>query len=298
MSFATNRFPSIPVKNWLDLVTAELKFSATSSRQDWVFRGQPFPTHSLLTTLDRACDDLGIERKNIPCIEWKLIVDFRRSFHRYTTQAPPDKTDTLEWLSLMQHYGAPTRLLDFTFSFYIAAFFALEHAQEDSVIWAINRTGLYDNVRKLVEEGIPNGPQVWRDFQVTRRGDLFEKIFMPQDGSSLRFVHSVNAERLNERLTVQQGLFLCPGDVVLTFAENLCAVNSWEENVFKVILEKESRREILRKLHRTGINRSLLFPGIDGFAQSLRTKMLILDELREMEKPGGSRRTPNIDVRS
>jgi len=38
----------------------------------------------------------------------------------------------------MQHHGAPTRLLDFTYSFYIAAYFALEESEKDCAIWALN----------------------------------------------------------------------------------------------------------------------------------------------------------------
>ncbi len=48
--------------------------------------------------------------------------------------------DYLEWLSIMQHFGAPTRLLDFTYSIYIALYFAIEHMNQEeySAIWCIN----------------------------------------------------------------------------------------------------------------------------------------------------------------
>ena len=38
----------------------------------------------------------------------------------------------------MQHHGAPTRLIDFTWSPYVAAFFALERATGDAAVWAVN----------------------------------------------------------------------------------------------------------------------------------------------------------------
>src|SRR5881227_953261 len=48
----------------------------------------------------------------------------------------------LEWLALMQHYGAPTRLLDFTESFWIALYFAFEDAEEDCAVVALDRSSL------------------------------------------------------------------------------------------------------------------------------------------------------------
>lgn len=51
-------------------------------------------------------------------------------------------TTTMEWLALMQHFGAPTRVLDITKSSYVAAYFAIEDATagDDCAVWAINES--------------------------------------------------------------------------------------------------------------------------------------------------------------
>src|SRR6058998_3676205 len=68
---------------------------------------------------------------------------------------------TLEWLALMQHYGAPTGLLDFTRSFWIALFFAFEEAESDCSVVALDPTSLGDkhgkNFNSLLRENIEQG---------------------------------------------------------------------------------------------------------------------------------------------
>jgi hypothetical protein len=59
---------------------------------------------------------------------------------------PPEPDDDFQWLALMQHHGAPTRLIDFTWSPYVAAFFALERTLTDGVVWAMN-PGAIDSSR-------------------------------------------------------------------------------------------------------------------------------------------------------
>lgn len=62
---------------------------------------------------------------------------FRRQCHRYVSRYP---TTPLELLALMQHYEAPTRLQDWTYSFYVALFFAVDRASPErsdrSTVWA------------------------------------------------------------------------------------------------------------------------------------------------------------------
>jgi hypothetical protein len=64
----------------------------------------------------------GIDLGKAPRIESGLLRRFKRQAHHYISN-PPEENDPLEWLALMQHYGAPTRLLDWTYSFFVALYF-------------------------------------------------------------------------------------------------------------------------------------------------------------------------------
>src|SRR5580704_15740200 len=63
----------------------------------------------------------------------------------------------LSWLAAMQHYGAPTRLLDFTYSPYVALYFALRNrndneAESDAEVWAINAAAVKASAMEVSRE--------------------------------------------------------------------------------------------------------------------------------------------------
>lgn len=92
-------------------------------------------------------------------VEAGLLRQFKRQCHHHTSQTPEPR-DTMEWLALMQHYGAPTRLLDWPYSFYAAVFFAVDGASERKVgdtccVWAINADWIRDRFRD-------RHPALWR----------------------------------------------------------------------------------------------------------------------------------------
>jgi hypothetical protein len=287
------RFDSI--NSWDELVTVEEVFWRRRKEQEWVFRGQPSVDQLLKPSLERECERLGLTGSKVSRVEKALITDFVRSYHLYGGTASPGDDDTLEWLALMRHHGAPTRLLDFSFSFFMATFFALEHAEDakDSRIWAINKTWLTEETRKIVKRQILGGESVWEQFNKLRAGVFFRAIYMRSE-DPLQTVGPVGPFRLNQRLVLQQGLFLCPADLTTPFQNMVDGLSNSQRNVLRLTIKATCRDEIMRKLHRAGINRSTLFPGLDGFAHSLRTKMLILSELKDMEA-SQSRKQPNVD---
>jgi hypothetical protein len=99
--------------------------------------------------------------------------------------------------------------------------------------------------------------------------DWFRKTFM-SDFSKM-FACNVNPLRLNERLTLHLGVFMCPGNVSEAFEQNLLSMEGADrkENVAKIVLPRKVRPEAMEHLRDMNISRATLFPGLDGFAQSL-----------------------------
>lgn len=268
----------------------DLEDKFEKSGQEWVFRGLPSPTYRVQSTLERACGDFHIARRMIAVAERAAIMDFKRSCHLYSPAWLPEEEDTLGWMALMRHYGSPSRLVDFTYSLFIATYFAAEAERAKPVIWAVNKTWLSKLFEPLVR-AIPAGAAG------VGRGDLFDGWFRRQGwaadhvlmGGTFRppLVVPIGPMKMNDRLLLQQGLFLAPTDVTVPFHDILDNLPHRRHNIVKISISKaEARLEILGKLHRTGLSRSALFPGLQGFAESLRAKVLTTRRLERLRRAG------------
>jgi hypothetical protein len=177
----------------------------------------------------------------------------------------------VEWLSLMQHHGAPTRLLDFTYSMYVALYFALECAKDGTnaavfavnADWALNRS--YAKLKKAGKAGADKMKEPFFDGHEA----IVKGLFL--DEPYVAAAWPINPFRLNERLRIQQGIFLVPGDISKSFTENIEALEGYDhpDSVLKIIIPAAERPNALRGLFQMGISRTNLFPGLDGFAHSL-----------------------------
>ena len=95
--------------------------------RNWCFRGQGQEDWKLEPSLTRHVDASRVAKESWKLQEERISRIFRRKCHLFIENTPnPD--DVLEWLALMQHHGAPTRLLDFTWSPYDAIKSVLEVA--------------------------------------------------------------------------------------------------------------------------------------------------------------------------
>lgn len=127
--------------------------------EEWVYRGQYSKVWPLATSLERSYGANKITRES----ERNAIFDFMNKTRLYLNNG----YSRIDALAAMQHYGAPTRLLDFTRSFFVALYFAFEtvgktqHGKRtnagkranDHAVWAVNLKNALFNSRPL-EEGI------------------------------------------------------------------------------------------------------------------------------------------------
>ena len=94
----------------------------------WGFRGQRESEWTLQTSFDREIrvfHDRGHYPLDRQTEENELLFRFQQQVHNYVHHLP-SVDDRAGWLALMQHYGVPTRLMDWTQSPYVALYFAVE----------------------------------------------------------------------------------------------------------------------------------------------------------------------------
>jgi FRG domain len=181
--------------------------------------------------------------------------------------------DKLYCLALMQHYGAPTRLLDCTYSPFIAAHNAVKDGLQidkceiplPHVVWCFRSSWLDEQAKRVAGEEKVNA----RNDDQRRNDNTFNELYQP----SWRFVLHDNPLRLNERLSIQQGIFLCPASIEISFRCNLSGMEDFnhENNVriLKLKLNREERIKFIEQLRRMNISSAALLPGLEGFCRSL-----------------------------
>src|SRR5262245_8791541 len=114
-------FTTVDCPTWAALVEEFNKLKG------WIFRGHASAKWTLKNTLERRTPP-GESRS---VFERFVVHQFKRRAHHYLASHHLPKKDG-DWIALMQHFGAPTRLLDFTRSPFVAAYFAFEELPSDN----------------------------------------------------------------------------------------------------------------------------------------------------------------------
>jgi hypothetical protein len=235
----------VTLKSWDEY----LALISDSPYQHWAFRGQRDASAPLFSAVSRYFMSFGIDPRAWPRQEERILRIFKRKANQFLDHVP-DANDDFEWLALMQDHGAPTRLLDFSWSPYVAAFFALHNTTKEGVIWACNPV----EIKKR------------KDIDLKKPGH-FRKYFLKEPKS---YVWLGEPHAMNRRLIAQSGTFLVPANLDKSIEEILQEYPSPADTLIKILVPADKVRENgMHELYRMNITQATLFPDLDGLARSL-----------------------------
>jgi hypothetical protein len=229
---------------------------------NWAFRGQREATWPLFSALSRYLIDFRVHPDAWQAQEARMVRIFKRKAHQFLRHVP-DLGDDFQWLGLMQHHGAPTRLLDLTWSPYVAAFFARERATGEAAVWALYPAPISFAKAVTLRDGATIRPPT---MDPRERGNL-RRYFL---AGEVPWLWIGEPYLMNPRLTAQSGTFAVPGTLSQPVEAILSGYPVPQETLVKLVLPSARVRATgLRELYRMNITYATLFPDLDGLARSL-----------------------------
>ncbi|WP_038473388.1 FRG domain-containing protein [Fimbriimonas ginsengisoli] len=227
-------------------------------RSHYAYKGLSSSEYMLTTTLMRL-------RGDFPAVERHLI----RNFKKYAQRDVSTIDSLWNWVALAQHHGLPTRLLDWTYSPFVALHFATaghDLGHHDSIVWAIDYVGAHellpDRQRKALRE---EGSDVWTTELLDAHVPTWEALNGLGDGEDVLFFFEPPS--LDQRIVNQYALFSVLSNPSRTI-EEWAGVHPHLAK--RIVIPKELCWEVRDKLDQANINERVLFPGLDGLSMWLR----------------------------
>lgn len=227
--------------------------------QEFWFRGHADSTWALVPSALRYPSVTAREQA------LALVAEFRRSAPlRLPREELPGSNEDLQWLALAQHYGVPTRLLDWTENAAAALYFAVsEHEERDGAVVILDPASL--NEKSLPRES--RGPRrrildVHRDQEILLRY-LRLGARVRANGCQTLALHPVLGTR---RILVQKGAF--------TFHGSRCFALDKEHapGLMLIPILGGAKRGLRLELQRIGVDRMTLFPEPEHLSRELRER--------------------------
>lgn len=284
------------INHWNDIFRLNQRFMS-----NFVFRGQGNSDWQLKTSLARMVENHHpsyIDKKLPAIYEHKMMEEFKWKYPSYEKLNIPKPDEAIEWLSLMQHYGSPTRMLDFSYSMYVALFMAIDGSFfQKSAIWAINENVLTAKVFEKYRSEYSVNSVSSSELNAYTYKDANESInnrFIVRNTNETvkHFLYLTRPHLSNERINRQQGLFIIPSSIEVDFIDILKGYfnNSFTGNmefddvvkmsdshhyaqdsvsVLKIEIPLKLKYGISNVLRQMNISSETMYPGVEGLARSM-----------------------------
>lgn len=218
------------------------------------FRGHAKASWTLLPGIMRSVSGLS---------EASSLARFKQSAAMLTERSP---SSAFDWTFLMQHYGVPTRLLDWSESPLVALFFAVDdfhkHRNSDAAVWCLKPTALNKNAN------------ISNTLEANYIPSFEDEELQPYATEKLRATNvellplATIATRNNPRIQAQMGTFT----IHHTKKVAIEGVGD-KSHVIKYIIPSTNRETLKKELKLLGINQFSLFPELTSVGSLLREMM-------------------------
>ncbi|TCS41777.1 FRG domain-containing protein [Reinekea marinisedimentorum] len=193
--------------------------------------------------------------------ESTLLKRFKQSAAMLIETSPKESFD---WLFLMQHYGVPTRLLDWSESPLVALYFAVEniekHGEEDGALWLLYPSELNKHARinNKEEEGfIPS----FDDEEL----ESYSVESLKSNSRIQLFPVATIATRNNARIQAQLGVF------TIHHHENIPIEEVGDRShTLKFVIPANSKERIKNQLALLGYTKFQLFPELSSIGDIIK----------------------------
>lgn len=235
--------------------------------RSYIFRGHADARWRLLSTLHRAATNSG-ERElpkvsSLLKLEESLVASFREQAPNFMAPATLQATHAhFDWWTVMRHYGAPTRLIDWTMSLYVAAYFACSaEPAVDGVIYVLH----LESLERAMQGAFGD--------TVAFNARTAEKLYRSADAPAA--LHVVGrSTALLDRMVAQQGCFLASMNVATDVEDCLASRVSAAQaekiiSVLKLRVPAKAKPDIVHRLRAMNVSAATLFPGLDGIGRLL-----------------------------
>lgn len=231
------------------------------TRSSYFYRGMPDASYKLVTSLSSNCKGSYSE------LEQPLL----DNFIKYVRIEDPTINESV-WKAMVigQHYGLPTRLLDWTHSTLVALHFANTEdnldmlSQRDCVVWRIDMRDLNKNLPEKYAEYL----RAKKTFVFSLDGlaEVAESIAQYDTDMGNRAMVCFEPPSVDQRIANQYSFFSVIPNGITDLEEFL---ESHTENTVKYIIDKKLRWELRDILDQFNINERMIYPGKAGIAKWL-----------------------------
>jgi hypothetical protein len=243
------------VHSWRELDDAVAALGGATAHAPWVFRGLARSSYSNVASLARLGD-------GFPALERHLIRNFRKYAHRER----PGPT-LWDWLSLAQHHGLPTRLLDWTFSPFVAAHFATATSPDhEAIVWAVDCEAVNAELPSELRESLDaEGALVFTTELLAAHAPTLDTL--EALGERRAFALFFEPPSLDDRIVNQSAVLSAISDPRAHMDDWLEAhPHAW--HAWRI--PPDAKAEIRERLDQGNVTERVLMPGLDGLAAWLR----------------------------